>query len=430
MNPEDLIMTMFTMMVVAGFLAITAWYTIRNLLFIAGPNEVLIFSGPKDYVTIKGGRRVRKPIIERVSRIDLTNMTVDVAITNAYSKGGIPLTVQGVANIKIAGHEPLLGNALERFLDVPREEIIKMAKDTLEGNLRGVLSQLTPEEVNEDKLQFAEKLLEEAEHDLSRLGLILDVLKIQNVSDEVGYLDAIGRKSSAELNRKARIAEAQAKAESMMREADNREKARLSECEAEIEIAKANADRRIRAATTSRAALIAKEVGEVKSLTAKTSADLKVQEARIEQVRRRLEADVVTPARAEMEASQAKAKGAAAKVIEDGKATATVLDAMINTWQNGGTNARDIFLMQKMRKLMESLVGTIQQVNVDRLTVLPKGGRTAQTVQWTEELKAGLGIDVPEILNRLGGGQAPLALPAPEPQPRAQSTKKSTPPNR
>lgn len=424
MGPEDVVMALFSMMVVAGFLAVTAWYTIRNLLFIAGPNEVLIFSGPKEYVTIKGGRRVRKPIIERVSRIDLTNMTVDVTITNAYSKGGIPLTVQGVANIKVAGHEPLLSNALERFLDVPRDEIIKMAKDTLEGNLRGVLSQLTPEEVNEDKLQFAEKLLEEAEHDLSRLGLMLDVLKIQNVSDEVGYLDAIGRKSSAELNRKARIAEAQAKAESMMREAENHEQARMSECEAEIEIAKANAERRIRAATSNRAALVAKEVGEVRALTARATADLKVQEARIEQVRRKLDADVVTPARAEMEASQARAKGAAAKVIEDGKATATVLDAMINTWKNGGTNARDIFLMQKMRKLMESLVGTIQQVHVDRLTVLPNGGRTAQTVQWTEEIKAGLGIDLPEILNRIGGAAAPLALPAPATPARPPTTKK------
>ena len=201
-----------------GFGGLALYLTIKNLLFIAGPNEVLVFSGttwvegdPNNpgYVLRRGGRRIRIPLFEKVSSMDLTNMTVDVSVTGAYCKGGIPLNVQGVANLKIAGHEPVLGNALQRFLDVPREEIIRVAKDTLEGNLRGVLSQLTPEEVNEDKIAFAEKLLEEAEEDLSALGLVLDTLKVQNVSDEVGYLDSIGRKTSAELMRRAKIAEAE-----------------------------------------------------------------------------------------------------------------------------------------------------------------------------------------------------------------------------
>ncbi|MCB9794852.1 MAG: flotillin family protein [Alphaproteobacteria bacterium] len=409
---EDLILLFFTGMAVLSVLGVAGYLTIKNLLYIAGPNEVLVFSGPptndgRNYVFIKGGRRIKRPIIESVSRIDLTNMTVDVAVSQAYSKGGIPLTVQGVANLKVAGHQPLLGNALERFLGKSRNEIIRIAKDTLEGNLRGVLSQLTPEEVNEDKIAFAEKLLDEAEHDLSKLGLVLDVLKIQNVTDEQGYLDAIGRKSSAELDRKARIAEAEAHAEAMMRDAENKQAARLAECEAEIEIAKADTARRVRDAQTRRAALVAKETGEVRALVARATADLKVQEARLEQVRRRLEADVIAPARADMEAMQADAKGAAAKIVEDGKATALVLEEMITTWKAGGDSARDIFLMQKLQKLMESLVDTIQQVHVDKLTVLPGGGtgasRAASAVQIVEELKAGLGVDLPQLVNNLGG---------------------------
>ena len=75
-------------------------------------------------------------------------MTVDVAVSNAYSKGGIPLTIAGVANLKVAGHRPLLANALERLLGPGRPQIIQVAKATLERNLRGVLSQLNPEEVN------------------------------------------------------------------------------------------------------------------------------------------------------------------------------------------------------------------------------------------------------------------------------------------
>ncbi|KXK18761.1 MAG: hypothetical protein UZ18_ATM001000759 [Armatimonadetes bacterium OLB18] len=66
--------------------------------------------------------------------MDLTNMVIDVTAVNAYSKGGIPLSVQGVANVKVAGHEPLLNNAIERFLGKSRQEIIAIAKSTLEGS--------------------------------------------------------------------------------------------------------------------------------------------------------------------------------------------------------------------------------------------------------------------------------------------------------
>ena len=108
---------------VLAFFAIMAALVFRNLLYICGPNEVLIFSGAQrkvegvsvGYRVIKGGSSIRRPLIESVDKLDLTNMIIEVSVTNAYSKGGIPLTVQGVANVKVAGHEPLLTNAIERF---------------------------------------------------------------------------------------------------------------------------------------------------------------------------------------------------------------------------------------------------------------------------------------------------------------------------
>ena len=74
--------------------------------------------------------------------------------------------MHGIANVKIAGEQPVLDNAIERFLGVDRARIMAIAKDTLEGNLRGVLATLTPEEVNQDKIKFAQSLLPEAEDDL------------------------------------------------------------------------------------------------------------------------------------------------------------------------------------------------------------------------------------------------------------------------
>ncbi len=408
---EDLLMIITTVLTVAGISGFAFLYTVRNLVYICGPNEVLVFSGTTSivgnrrvgYRIVKGGMSIRKPIIERVERIDLTNMTVEVKVADAYSLGGIPLTIQGVANLKVAGHQPELHNALERFLGKTRKEILQAAKETLEGNLRGVLSQLTPEQVNNDKLAFAEKLLDEAEADLRKLGLVLDVLKIQNVTDDVGYLDSIGRKSSAEIVQRARVAEAENQAESTIQDATQRQMARVAEAKAEIEIVKANTAKRITDAQTRRKALVAEEVGRVKALIAKAEAEMLVQQARVEQVRLRLAADIVAPASAQMEKDHADARASAAKIIEDGKATAAVLEEMITTWNNGGESARDIFLMQKLQTVMARLVDTIQSVKVDRITVLPEGSnRAANAVTLVEELKAGIGVDLPKIVNQLG----------------------------
>ncbi len=378
----------------------------KKLIYIAAPNEVLVFSGRGGYRTIKGGRGYRFPLIETVDRMDLTNMIIDVAVQNAYAKGGIPLTVQGVANIKVAGHQPLLGNAIQRFMGKERRAIIKIAKDTLEGNLRGVLSQLTPEQVNDDKLQFAEKLLEEAEHDLSKLGLVLDTMKVQHVEDDVGYLDSIGRQRTAEVIKQARVAEAEAKADSTQKDAANNQTARIRDVQAEMAILEANTSRRVREAETAREAMIAEEIGEVHALIEEAKEDIGVQESRVEQVRRQLQADVTAPAEAHFKKQQAEAQGRAAKIIEDGRATVMVLNEMIITWKQGGDSARDIFLMQKLQGVMGSLVDTIDEVKIDRMTLLPgNSDSTAQrAVTLVEELKAGVGVDVPKLLERVTGG--------------------------
>src|SRR5207248_4895087 len=122
------------------------------------------------YRIIRGGRALRVPLLEKVDSLDLSNIAIDIEVKGAYSKGGIPLNVHGIANVKLPGEAPLLNNAIERFLGRGAPEISRIAKETLEGNVRGVVAQLTPEEVNEDKTRFAQTLLEEAEHDMNRMG--------------------------------------------------------------------------------------------------------------------------------------------------------------------------------------------------------------------------------------------------------------------
>ncbi|MCB9568115.1 MAG: flotillin family protein [Myxococcales bacterium] len=388
---------------------------IKNVLYVCQPNEVLIFSGRRrpvgdkvlGYRILRGGRTIRIPLFETVDRMDLTNMIIELQVRNAYSKGGIPLDVQGIANIKVPGEEPLLYNTLERFLGKSREEIMKTARETLEGNLRGVLATLTPEQVNRDKQLFASKLTEEAEHDLSRVGLVLDTLNIQNISDEVGYLDAIGRQRSAQIRRAALIAEAGAQAQAAEQKWTNTRNAELASIEAQIKIVHKETERRIADAETGREAMIARQQAEVQALIAQATAEVQMQEARIEQVRRRLQADVIQPAEAQRQEAVQVAKGNAAQIVEQGRATAQALAELATTYRGSGSSGRDVLLMQKLVPLMRTVSGTIGDLKVDRLTVLPSaaglggdgdGPLAAKLVGYAEQIKAATGVDVPKIV--------------------------------
>jgi flotillin len=401
----------------------TSIVVIKRVLYVCQPSEVLIFSGRQrdagkgrtaGYRIIRGGRAIRVPLIETVDRMDLTNMIIDVRVLNAYSKGGIPLSVQGVANIKVPGEEPLLNNCLERFLGNSREEIMKIARETLEGNLRGVLAQLSPEQVNKDKDQFALKLADEAEQDLSRLGLVMDTLKIQNVSDDVGYLDAIGRQISARIRRDAQIAEAEARAEAAEQKWRNTMAGELSKLEAEIMISRKENDRRVVDARTRRDAMIAEQLAQVQASVAQSRAEVDMQDARIEQVRLQLEADVLQPAEAHRRESEENAKGDAAKIIEQGRATAQVLANIADRYNTSGRAGRDILLMQKLVPLLKRMAGTMGDLKVDRLTVLGKGSGegggadlAGKLVEYSEQIRAATGIDVTGVLKqKLGTGAA------------------------
>lgn len=413
-----MIATLLVLLAVALFsILMLVWKNIE----ICAPNEVLIFSGPHrmangrqiGYRLVQGGRGFRWPLIEVVNRMDLTNMVIDIRVASAYSKGGIPLNVEAVANVKIASAEPTIGNAIERLLTKARQDIMTVARETLEGNLRGVLATLTPEEVNQDRDKFAESLLQEADQDLSRLGLELDTLKIQNVSDDRGYLDSLGRNQSAAVIMRSRIAEAENKARAAERNASNLETQEIAKINAEVDKARAEAERRIVDAQTRKEALIAEARGEVTALVAKAQAELAVQKARMEQVRLQLEADFIKPAEAKRQQMIAEARGDSATIIERGKATAEALRRVASTWSQAGDSARQIFVAQKLGGLVSSLMSTVGEIKVDKVTFIDQelarsGSNFAVNAAVTaEQLKHTLGVDVPSLLERMAGAPRP-----------------------
>ena len=405
---------------------------VSRIIYICPPNAVLIFSGAHrripgedrqiGYRVVQGGRGIRIPLIEVVDRMDLTNMIIELRVQGAYSRGGIPLNVQGVANVKVSSKSVQLANAIERFLGMSREQIMAIARETLEGNLRGVLSTLTPEEVNQDREKFAGELLHEADHDLARLGLELDTLKIQHVSDDKGYLDSIGRKQTAELLKRSRIAEAENHALANENAASNFENQEIAKIEAEIATARAEGLRRIAEAQTRKGALIAESKGQVQALVAKAKAEVDVQKARLAQVRFQLIADKVKPAEAKKAQMVATARGVASKIVEEGKATAAAIRSLGQTWAKAGDSARQIFVAQKLSKLVGTMMNTVGEMPVDKLTVIDRelaanGSNLAvKTAVTAEQLKQLMGVDVAAAMQNLASrGTLPPRTPTPKP---------------
>ena len=398
---EEFIVSLFG---IGLFAIIVIMVAISRLLLICHPNEVIILSGRKrrladgnvvGYRIIRGGRAMRVPLIEKAARMSLETIPLDLSVFNAYSKGGIPLKVEAIANIKIDSSEPTFGNAVERFLGKRREEIHEIAKDTLEGNLRGVLATLTPEEVNEDRLKFASSLIEEADSDLKALGLQLDTLKIQNVSDEAGYLDSIGRRKTAEVLAQARTAEASRKSEAEQSEANAERMAEIAKASAkqEIEGARIEADRsilvtkaraqqeietennalRIKKAELEREAVIKENEALVAGKKARVVFEQEVEEQRIVLQQKRLTADVIEPARAKKEAMELEAKGAAASIVGNGLANIHILNQMIATYKQADGDGQKIFVLNMLPDIIQQLVNTVGKMHIDKISVIDSG---------------------------------------------------------
>jgi flotillin len=345
-----------------------------------------------------------------VSRIDLRTIPIDVMVHNAYSKGGIPLIVQGIANVKVSARDPISHNAVERLLDKPFQEMMHIAKDTLEGNLRGVLATLTPEEVNEDRLKFAHRLIEEADEDLKKLGLELDTLKIQNVTDEVNYLDSIGRQQTAEILMQARVAEAKRAAEAEQIEASSRQAAQVAAIQADLKITEENNLLRVRRAELEGEALARESEAKVAGEKARVVAEQELQKERVSLEQRRLEADVLLPAKADREAAEQRAKGAAASIAEDGRSRLFVLEETIKLYQTAGSEAERIFILNMLPDIIREITKSVGDMDIGKVTVIDSGGKGTGVataagqlpeaiIKITEQIETATGVN---ILSRLG----------------------------
>ncbi len=315
-------------------LFIAAWLFSRNYLKVS-PNTVAVLSGRKrklsdggtvGYRMVKGGAALRIPLLEKVDYLSLNVMTIPLTITRAYTLKGVPVSVKAVANVKIRGEDTSLQAAAERFLGMTHQQIQGVIFQTLEGHLRSILGTLTVEEINNDRTSFAQKLTTEAATDLEKMGLGVDVLTLQEISDEEDYLNALGKRRTAEVKRDAAIGEAEALRDAKIKSAAAMQEGERAKLNSEADIAQAQRDYQIRQAqyqseietekarasqagplsqAKARQSVVAEEV---KVDRTRTQEMIAVQEQEILRRQKELDATVIKPAEAERLAAVVRAE--------------------------------------------------------------------------------------------------------------------------
>jgi flotillin len=398
---------------------------VKTNVVLCQPNELLILAGRQrreadgtkvGYRVIRGGRGFKMPFVESVARLPLTALPLDVRVGKAMCSGMIPVTVDGRANVKLAGRpEQGLDAAIERFLGKGPDAVIKSAQQAIEGSLRGVIGTVSPEEANAQRLDLADQVTERARDTLRQLGIVLDFFQIHDVSDEHGYLEAIGRKRNAEVKRDAQIAEATADAEARRVASEQKLTARTAEIGAESQIIAEENELEVKRARLSGEENQARQRAEVAAKIARTEEELQLYEKRIELSQKRHESDTVIPARAEREATQMRAEGKAARILEDGRATAQAVEQLRAQWPNEDT--RELFLIQLLPTLLDKVTSVVSEnLRVDKLTILDGGdgsglpayvkNLTNGAVTMLEQLSNATGVDLAKLAQGKNGGGA------------------------
>ncbi len=383
---------------------------IAYVIRISRPNEALVISGGGETsVKTQGQRAYAIPIIRKIDRMDMRLLPIDIVVQNAYSAGNIPLQIHAIANVKIHSDPRYIRNAIERFLGRNLSEVQTVAQQTLEGAVREVIATLTPEQVNEDRLKFANELTRAALDDLNKLGLQLDTLKIQTVGDETGYLDSIGRPQIAAALRDAENAENQARRIIEQAQAQSNQRAEVSKASAETEIiGLRNELRRVQAELDGHAQAVEREAVAA-AKTARAEAEKSLQALRADLEEKRLQADVVIPAEAQRQAKAILAVGQAAPTAENGAAAVQVLELMGDAWRSMGPQAKEIYVIQHLEEIIGTVVNQLDDVQVGEVNVLDQGDGSGlasyaatypqMVAQVMQSLAASTGVDVPAILS-------------------------------
>jgi len=306
--------------------------------------------GERGYSVVSGGGKFIWPVFQGYDFLPLDVRTLEIVVTDIVTDvktSGAKLNIKAVTQYKIASDEASLYTAAEQLLHKADPEINEIAQKTLEGHVRGICATMTIEAINSERDEVATRVQNMAAKDLRNMGMEIRSFVIKELEDQYGYLDALGRKRTAEVKRDARIGEAIANKEATIQEAESAREAERANseaearvalfhkerditkqnAEAEVEVSKANREISFDLQDKKRRQELVQEEVQIEIEEKKKKIDL--QEKEIERKRREQEALQVVPARAAAEAKIAEADGERGRIerIAEAEKTRTIRNA-------------------------------------------------------------------------------------------------------
>ena len=416
---------------------------------------------------IHGGAAFVWPVVQSREFLDLTPLSISVDLENALSRQNIRINVPSRFTVGISTEPGVMQNAAERLLGLKLQEIQELAKDIIFGQLRLVIATMDIEEINTDRDKFLEAVSRNVEGELKKIGLRLINVNVTDISDESGYIDALGKeaaakaindakKNVAEKDRDGSIGEANARKDQRVQVAQADATAIQGENAAKVEVAMSNAQRREKEAEATRIATAAEKIAAAQALEEAYAAEQKAEAARAAREKATQEADIIVKteidkrrreleAEAEAEQIRRKARGEADAILSKMQAEAAGAQAILVKQAEGlrevvsaaggdAESAVRLMLADKMEELMRIQVDAVKGVKIDKVTVWDSGegrdGKTAtagfvsglmKSIPPMNEMFQMAGMDLPSFLGKerpAGEAQPPeapaQALDAPE----------------
>ena len=393
---------------------------------------------------IHGGAAFIWPVIQAYEFLDLTPMSISVDLENALSRQNIRINVPSRFTVGVSTEPGVMQNAAERLLGLKLQEIQELAKDIIFGQLRLVIATMDIEEINTDRDKFLEAVSRNVEGELKKIGLRLINVNVTDISDESGYIDALGKeaaakaindakKNVAERDRDGSIGEANARKDQRVQVAQADATAIQGENAAKVEVAMSNAQRREKEAEATRIATAAEKIAAAQALEEAYAAEQKAEEARAQREKATQEADVIVrteidkrrmelEAEAEAEQIRRKARGEADAILAKMQAEAQGAQEILLKQADGlrqivsaaggdADSAVRLMLADKMEELMRIQVDAVKNIRIDKVTVWDGGeGRDGKTA--TAGFVSGLMKSIPPMneMFDMAGMQLPQFL--------------------
>ena len=441
---ELILIVIFALLVVGTILAVTK--RIRT----CPSDKILVkygqIGGETSAKTIHGGTTFIWPVIQGYHYLDLTPMTVDIKLEGALSKQNIRVNVPSRFTFGIGTTPELMNNAAERLLSLSTEEIEDTAKDIIFGQLRATIATMDIEEINGDRETFESRVLENIESELIKIGLRLINVNISDITDESGYIEALGQRAAAEAVNKARIEVAQqdrngavgsaqamqeqrvqvADAEAQAVSGENRARAVEADSEAQLRVARAEAQR-LGDATEAVKRAAAEQEG--------YQAEREAEAARADRDRATQYANLVVPAEIERDRITTEAQGEKSKAVLDGEAEGEamrarlageaegrreILQKMADGFReiveaaNGDADAAArLMIVDKLDAIVAAQATAISNVDFEKVVVYDSGngqsvgnflGGLTQALPSLHEFARMAGMELPDYLGKLQEG--------------------------